>query len=78
MNGYLSPRIVQIAGLLGFFASLAYWIISGNQSVLMMSGSLSLILLGQYSRVTTRIAEMQASLGQPAPAEEVPPETTAP
>lgn len=70
MNGYLSPRIVQVAGLIGFFASMAYWIISGNQSALIMTASLTLILLGQYSRATTRIAEIQQQLtGGQAPAE---------
>lgn len=48
MNGYLSPKSLQIAGLVLLFAAAGFWGVTGKESVLIMGAAMSLIGLGAY------------------------------
>ena len=50
MNGhYLSPRLLQITGLLLLIGSAVFWAVTGHQSALLVGAALSLCALGAYS-----------------------------
>lgn len=57
-GAHLAPYILQVAGLVGFFASLVYWIISDHQSALMLTACLSLIGIGQYGKIAQQTREL--------------------
>jgi hypothetical protein len=46
---YLSPRLLQIVGLLLLLGSAAFWAVTGHQSALLVGAALSLCALGAYS-----------------------------
>jgi hypothetical protein len=54
MNGrsqYLPARLLQLVGIILLGASFVLWALTGKESVLMVSASMSLILLGAYGGV---------------------------
>jgi hypothetical protein len=55
---YLSPRILQVLGILLLVGSAVFWGVTGRESVLFMSSAMSLIGLGAYA---------QAALGSRVP-----------
>jgi hypothetical protein len=46
---YLSPRILQVLGIILLIASAIFWGATGRESVLLMSSAMSLIGLGAYA-----------------------------
>lgn len=48
---YLSPRILQVVGLLLLIGSAVFWGLTGRESVLLMSSAMSLIGIGAYRGV---------------------------
>lgn len=46
---YLSPRLLQIVGLLLLIGSAGFWAVTGHQSALLVGAGLSLCALGAYS-----------------------------
>jgi len=52
MNGQdlLPPRVLQAVGLVLLIGSFGYWVLSGNESALLVGAALSLIGLGSYSQ----------------------------
>jgi hypothetical protein len=59
MNGQelLPPRLLQAAGLVLLFASFAYWMVSGQESALLVGAALSLIGLGSYSQAARSLRQ---------------------
>lgn len=60
MNGgdpYLSPRLLQVVGIILLVGSAVFWAVSGRESVLLMSASMSLIGLGAYRGVTQALRD---------------------
>lgn len=55
---HLAPYILQIAGLVGFFVSLAFWIATDKQSALMMGACLSLVGIAEYQKAARRVNEI--------------------
>lgn len=53
MNGqrYLTPRLLQVAGLVLLFACAVYWGLTGNQSSLFVGAALSLMGLGSVQDI---------------------------
>ena len=58
-NGHLAPRVLQITGLIVLIASVVFWMVTGAQSVLMVSAALSLIGVGSY---TSQINQLKHNL----------------
>lgn len=57
-NGpFLSPRLLQLAGLVIIIGSLVYWVLSEHQSVLFVGAGLSLCTLGAYSGLRINIKQ---------------------
>lgn len=48
MNGYLSPKTLQLVGLILLVAAAGFWGATGRESVLIMGAAMSLIGLGAY------------------------------
>lgn len=48
-NDYLSPRILQVLGIVLLIGSAVFWAWTGRESVLLMSSAMSLIGLGAYA-----------------------------
>lgn len=46
---YLSPRLLQLLGLILLIASAVFWAVTERESVLLMSSAMSLIGLGAYA-----------------------------
>jgi len=46
---YLSPRLLQLLGLVLLIASAVFWAVTARESVLLMSSAMSLIGLGAYA-----------------------------
>lgn len=45
---YLPARMLQIVGLVLLVSAAIFWAVTGRESALLMSASMSLILLGAY------------------------------
>jgi hypothetical protein len=48
LDGYLPPWLLQLLGVVVLVGSVVFWAITGRESVLFVSGALSLIGLGAY------------------------------
>lgn len=48
MNGQLSPRILQLVGLVIVIGSVVFWAITGRESVEFLSAAMTLITLGSF------------------------------
>lgn len=46
---YLSPRSIQIVGVVLLVASAVFWAVTGQQSALLVGAAVSLCALGAYS-----------------------------
>lgn len=51
MNGYLAPKVLQLAGLILLVGAAVFWGVTGRESVLIMGAAMSLIGLGAYRGV---------------------------
>ena len=51
----LPPRLLQAAGLLLLFGIAAYWVLSGNESPLLVGAALTLIGVGAYSQAASAL-----------------------
>jgi hypothetical protein len=49
---YLSPRTLQVLGILLLVGSAGFWAVTGRESVLLMSSAMSLIGIGAYRGAT--------------------------
>lgn len=61
---YLSPRILQVLGILLLVGSAVFWAASGRESILLMSSAMSLIGLGAYAGAQ---AALRTPRDQPTP-----------
>jgi hypothetical protein len=52
---YLPARVLQVVGLVLLIAAAVFWAVTGRQSTLFMSASMSLILLGAYKNALTSL-----------------------
>jgi len=59
-TGNLVPAVLQVTGIVVLLASVAFWMITGNQSVLMVSASLSLIGVGSYTNQVHKLRNIVA------------------
>ena len=49
-NGrYLQPRVLQILGAMILIAAVVFWMVTGQQSALLVGAAISLIGMGAYS-----------------------------
>lgn len=67
---YLSPRLLQIIGVLLLMGSAVFWGVTGRESVLLMGAAMSLIGLGAYRGVQRALTDSRQPPAPPiAPAE---------
>lgn len=69
-TNYLPPRVLQYIGIALLLASAAFWAVTDRQSVLLMSGAMTLISVGSYSGVRDALRKP----GGPPPPEIAKPE----
>ena len=62
---YLSPRLLQLLGLILLIASAVFWAVTERESVLLMSSAMSLIGLGAYAG-TQKALRRRPDPGQPS------------
>jgi len=51
----LPPRLLQAAGLVLLFGISVYWVLSGNESPLLVGAALTLIGVGAYSQAASAL-----------------------
>lgn len=61
---YLPARVLQVVGLVLLVAAAIFWAITGRESALFMSASMSLILLGAYKSALTTLRKDQNGNGK--------------
>lgn len=52
---YLTPRLLQVCGILLLFASAVFWGFTGRESALLMASAMTLIGAGSYSGVVVSL-----------------------
>lgn len=69
MNGdqrYLSPALLQVVGLLLLVGSVVFWMLTGRESVLMMSSAMTLIATGAYRGATKSLEKAERRIREKA------------
>ncbi len=64
VNGYLSPRTLQIAGLILLLVSAGFWMYTGKESALLVGASLTLIGVGSYGAAVKEFKQVVTNGGK--------------
>lgn len=57
-SGFLSPKVLQVTGLILLVGSAIFWAVSGRQSALFCSAALTLIGVGSYADLITTLKKI--------------------
>lgn len=78
MTPRLSPRTIQLVGLCLLVGSAVFWMLSGRQSIELVSASMTLITLGAFWNASETLDKSSNEYRLPEPPTPTPPPTPPP